>query len=64
MVAPFERVDVVVARNGTSTADILRYTRVATRDSGHPAFVTTELYNYDTTPISPKTWDLPAECPQ
>lgn len=63
LVAPFERVQLVVARNGTSTSDVLRYTRIAALESGHPAYVATELYNYATSPISPDTWALPSECP-
>lgn len=62
-VAPYERVDLVVARNGTGMGDVLRYTRIATSKSGRAAFVSTELYNYDTTPIAPITWALPPECP-
>ena len=64
-VAPFERIDLVVSRNGTGVGDVLRYTRIATRESGHgAAYVATDLYNYDTSPISPDVWSLPKECPE
>jgi hypothetical protein len=62
LVAPFERIDVVVTKNGTNVANVLRFNRIATRESGHQAYVSTELFNFDTTPIDPKTWVLPEQC--
>jgi hypothetical protein len=60
--APFDRVELAVARNGTTMADVLSYKRIATRESGHASYVATELYNYDTTPIDPSVWAIPREC--
>ena len=64
LTAPFDRVELIVSRNGTGVGAVLRYTRIATRESGHTSYVATDLYNYDTSPISPEVWGLPKECPQ